>query len=116
MPAIDTITSELANRGWSLGDLAFYQGAAPVWQVFGHCDEQRVVARAPSQQDAWRLAADLVVKVRRAAFEERLMAIERELQKSSQPESHDPRLLEESDAIEFELGRDEIFHRVWLTE
>ena len=116
MPAIDTITSELANRGWSLGDLAFNDEAAPVWRVFGHCDEQRVVARAPSQADAWRLAADQIVKVRRAAFEERLMAIEQELRKSGGPESHDPRLLEETDAIEFELGRDEIFQRVWLTE
>jgi hypothetical protein len=112
MIAIDDIASELANRGWSLGDLAYYDGASVVWQVFGHCNEQRVLARAPGQKDAWRFAAIQIVKVRRAAFLERLMAIELELQ---EVEPNDEHLLEESDAVEYELGWDEIFRQEWLT-
>ena len=43
------------------------------------------------------------------------MAIERELQESGSPEPGNPSLLDESDAIEFELGRDDIFQRDWLS-
>ena len=67
MLAIDNISSELANRGWSIGDLAFFEGAVPMWQVFAHCGEQRVLTRARTKmkRGAWP-------RSRFSAFGERL--------------------------------------------
>lgn len=36
--------------------MAFDDGQAVVWQVFAHRDDQRIVARAPTQGEAWAAA------------------------------------------------------------
>lgn len=86
-----------------------------MWQVFGQYNEQRVLARAPNQTTAWTLAAIQILDVRRRALLERSEAIEREFEESGEHELNNPRLLDETDEIEFELGRDYIFRRDCLS-
>ena len=110
MNHIDTITTELADRGWSVGDAAYREADITVWQVYGHWRNEKVLSRAPDQTTAWRLAAEQIVQLRRSAFSERMMAIE-QLLRESPLEKDRGRLLEETDRLEYELGRDYIFAR-----
>jgi hypothetical protein len=44
--------------GWSVGETCFRTNAGPVWQVDGTNGENRLLARAPTQTGAWRLACE----------------------------------------------------------
>jgi hypothetical protein len=110
MNLIDTITAELADRGWSVGDAAYREAVITVWQVYGHWRSEKVLSRAPDQTTAWRLAAEQIVELRRLAFCERMMAIEQSLSESPLDKDRE-RLLEETDRLEYEFGRDYIFAR-----
>jgi len=110
MNRIDMITAELADRGWSVGDAAYREADTIVWQVYGHWRREKVLSRAPDQTMAWRLAAEQIVELRRLAFWERMMAIEQSLAESRLDKDRE-RLLEETDRLEYELGRDYIFAR-----
>jgi hypothetical protein len=110
MKLIDTIVSELADRGWSIGDTAFREADNTVWQVDGHWQNERVLSRAPDQTTAWRLAAEQIVELRRSAFCERMTLIEQLLSATLLDKDRE-RLLEETDRLEYELGRDYIFGR-----
>lgn len=57
---VDICQAALHDQEWSCGDMAFHDGPAIVWQVFAHRAEQRIVARAPTQAEAWSLAAEQV--------------------------------------------------------
>ena len=62
---VDAWQAELHEAGWSIGDMAILTPAGLVWMVFGHCGEERIVAKAPTQADAWRAAARLSVQIQR---------------------------------------------------
>ena len=56
-PSDQSLTS-LHDLGWSCGDVAFYEDKGIVWVVYAHRGDQKVVARAPLQRDAWDSAAE----------------------------------------------------------
>jgi hypothetical protein len=60
---IDICQAALHDQEWSCGDMAFHDGPAIVWQVFAQRAEQRIVARAPTQAEAWSLVAKQTLKV-----------------------------------------------------
>ena len=62
---VDAWQAELREAGWSIGDMAILTPAGLAWLVFGHCGEHRIVAKAPTQTDAWREAARLSVQIQR---------------------------------------------------
>ena len=56
MPAqtIDDAHARLHAHGWSVGDIATLDFAGRrVWHVYAHREEQRILARAPTQAEAW---------------------------------------------------------------
>ena len=55
---VNACQAVLHDRGWSCGDMAFYDGHAVVLQVFAHQAEQRIAAQAPTQGEAWLAAAE----------------------------------------------------------
>ncbi len=61
---VDAWEKELHAAGWSIGDMAIYLPAGVVWMVYGHRGEQRIVAKAPQQADAWRQAAKMMRRIR----------------------------------------------------
>ena len=47
----------MRHFSWSVGDIATLDLAGRrVWHVYGHRGEQRILARAPTQAEAWREA------------------------------------------------------------
>lgn len=54
---IDSYSDTLHRAGWSSGDLSFNNGERLVWQVYAYRGDQRIVARASTQSEAWWLAA-----------------------------------------------------------
>ena len=60
---VDVWQTELREAGWSIGDMAVLTPAGLIWIVFGHCGDQRIVAKAPTQADAWREAARMSVHI-----------------------------------------------------
>jgi hypothetical protein len=61
--SVDASCAALHQLGWSCGDLAFDVRERPVWQVFAHKGEQKIVTRAASQADAWWAAVDQALKL-----------------------------------------------------
>jgi hypothetical protein len=59
----DACEKELHAAGWSIGDLAIHTPTGVVWMVYARRGEQRIVAKAPKQADAWRAAAKMMVRV-----------------------------------------------------
>jgi len=57
MITADDCEHELKLRGWSVGDVRIVRPAGLAWQVLAHRDGQRVIARAPTQAEAWEAAA-----------------------------------------------------------
>lgn len=55
---VDACAHALHRLGWSSGEMAFNNGRAVVWQVYAHRGDQRIVARAPTQSEAWVAAAE----------------------------------------------------------
>ena len=50
----DDAYTRLHAAGWSVGDIATLDlSGRRVWHVYAHCDEQRILARAPTQGEAW---------------------------------------------------------------
>jgi hypothetical protein len=111
MAPLDVIGDELRKRGWSVGDLSYHDSGSLVWQVYGHWGEQRVLARAAAQETAWKLAAAQVLEVRQDQFLSRLATIEEQLQSAATDDLIRGKLLEETDALEYELGLDNFFRR-----
>ena len=60
---VDAWQAELRKAGWSIGDMAVLTPTGLAWMVFGHCGDQRIVAKAPMQADAWREAARMSVQI-----------------------------------------------------
>lgn len=60
---VDAWQGELREGGWSIGDVSVFTPAGLVWMVFGHCGDQRIVAKAPTQVDAWREAARMALRI-----------------------------------------------------
>ena len=53
----DDAHTRLHDAGWSVGDIQTIDLAGRcVWHVYAHRAEQRILARAPSQAEAWREA------------------------------------------------------------
>ncbi len=59
-PTFQTIDDAQANlhlAGWSVGDIQTLDlEGCTVWHVYAHRGEQRILARAPTQAEAWREA------------------------------------------------------------
>ena len=59
----DDAYARLHSSGWSVGDLSYWEDGRRVWMVYVHRGEQKIVARADSQLDAWvraqRMAAEI---------------------------------------------------------
>ena len=53
----DEAHDKLKALAWSCGDVAFYRDGRKVWQVYAHRGEQRVIAEALTQGEAWIEAA-----------------------------------------------------------
>lgn len=64
---VDDRSSFLRFLGWSCGDMAFNEGRAVVWQVFALRGDQRIVARAPTQSEAWVAAVEQATSKRFAS-------------------------------------------------
>jgi hypothetical protein len=56
--AVDAIADRLHAAGGSVGETCFRTNAGPVWQVDGTNGENQLLARAPTQTGAWRLAVE----------------------------------------------------------
>ena len=54
---VDTAAATLSRLRWSAGETAFRFGQATLWQVDARCGVHTIIARAPSQPEAWALAA-----------------------------------------------------------
>lgn len=52
----DDVHEQLHAAGWSSGDIAHKRDGRLLWMVFAQHGEERIVARAETQTDAWRLA------------------------------------------------------------
>lgn len=63
---VDRAQRLLRILGWSYGDMSHFDGIATIWQVYAHRDEQRIVARAFGQAQAWDEALRLAGVVQRA--------------------------------------------------
>jgi hypothetical protein len=61
-PSIDDCHSRLKSLGWSVGDACIVENGQRFWQVFCQKGDQKVVARAGSQTEAWRAAVGLAEK------------------------------------------------------
>ena len=49
----DDAYQRLHLAGWSVGDVCFLENDRRMWMVYAHRGEQKIVAKAPSQSDAW---------------------------------------------------------------
>jgi hypothetical protein len=59
----DTSQAKLHDAGWSVGEIAVRTPAGAVWMVYCHRGDQRIVAKASNQEDAWREAAEMVKRL-----------------------------------------------------
>ena len=57
---IDEYQAQIHRHRWSAGDLANSSSAGVTWMVYAHREQQHIVAKAPSQTEAWREAARLI--------------------------------------------------------
>ena len=58
---IDDAHAQLHAAGWSVGDIATSDLAGRrVWNVYLYRGEQRILARAPTQTEAWAEARRMV--------------------------------------------------------
>lgn len=55
---IDLCESDLHQLGWSVGELAYHGPNGLIWQVQGPRGGETILARAPTQSDAWQAAAN----------------------------------------------------------
>jgi hypothetical protein len=60
---VDAWQADLREAGWSIGDMAILTPAGLAWMVFGQCGDERIVAKAPTQADAWREAARMALRI-----------------------------------------------------
>lgn len=60
---VDAGANALHQRGWSCGDMEFNDARTAVWQVYAHRGDQRIVARAPTQNEAWAAAVEQSTKI-----------------------------------------------------
>ncbi len=60
---VDAWQTELHDAGWSTGDMAIVTPAGPAWMVYGCRGEQRIIAKAAKQADAWREAANMLARI-----------------------------------------------------
>jgi hypothetical protein len=60
-PTVDDYANGLRKAGWSVSETHFVTDAGPVWQVDGRNGENVILARAPTQAGAWRLAVEQAV-------------------------------------------------------
>ena len=51
---IDDSQADLQRLGWSVGDALVCSETGPLWMVYAHRNEERVVVKATSQTEAWR--------------------------------------------------------------
>jgi hypothetical protein len=56
---VDDYAAELRRLGWSAGDVLVHSEDGSQWMVYAHRGEERIVAKARSQTDAWREASRL---------------------------------------------------------
>jgi hypothetical protein len=61
---VDTCADCLQAAGGSVGETCFRTNAGPVWRVDGSNGENQLLARAPTQAEAWRQAAEQAVATR----------------------------------------------------
>jgi hypothetical protein len=60
---IDRAHRLLALLGWSFGDTYYRdRGELPVWQVYAHRDDDKIVVRASTQAAAWDEALCVAIK------------------------------------------------------
>jgi hypothetical protein len=59
----DTSQAKLHDAAWSVGEIAVQTPAGAVWMVYCLRGDQRIVAKAPRQTDAWREAANMVSRL-----------------------------------------------------
>ncbi len=50
----------LTAAGWSVGDVSYKVDGQTIWEVYCHRGEQKIVARAETQDAAWIEAVRLV--------------------------------------------------------
>jgi hypothetical protein len=62
---IDEAQNVLSEAGWNVGDVFVTAQGESFWQVYAFRGEQRIVANAPSQLDAWLEAVRAVESRRR---------------------------------------------------
>jgi hypothetical protein len=55
-PTVDESFARLRAGGWSVGDVGLLTAAGAVWQVDANNGRHTIIARAPSQAEAWQLA------------------------------------------------------------
>ena len=60
---IDAWQAQLHDAGWSIGDMTVYTPAGLAWMVYGCRGEQRIIAKAAKQADAWREAAKMLERI-----------------------------------------------------
>jgi hypothetical protein len=60
---VDICKAALHGREWSCEDMVFHDGRAFVWQVSPRRGDQRIVAWAPTQGEAWAAAAGQARKI-----------------------------------------------------
>ena len=62
-PTIEQCQTDLHKLGWSVGDALIRTDDGLRWVVRCHRGEERVVAKASSQSDAWREARRMALPI-----------------------------------------------------
>ena len=57
--------NRLHSAVWSIGDVCYLDNGRRVWMVYAHRGEQKIVAKAPTQTEAWRRACTMAAKIER---------------------------------------------------
>ena len=60
----DDFYSRLHDAGWSVGDVAFNVDGQRLWMVYCHRGDEKIVAKNPSQRDAWWEAFKMACRLR----------------------------------------------------
>ena len=60
----DDFYSRLHDAGWSVGDVSFKLGDRRLWLVYCHRGDEKIVAKNPSQRDAWWEAFKMACRLR----------------------------------------------------
>ncbi len=60
---IDDARNALRAAGWSAGDILLITPKGALWAACAYQGEQRIIAKAESQADAWREALAMALKL-----------------------------------------------------